>query len=227
MFTKILYIETITNGYKEEFLGTASLTAILFGIFVIISKNPIVSVLFLIGLFSAIASSLILSGYTFIGLSYLLVYIGAISILFLFILMLINVRVSELTSDTSNSIPLAIMGGLSFIYSVYEILPFSTKGFSNFFVNLMDNLANLKDILANFINLLVILKTINNNVYVTSTQWDGNLGENSDITSIGNILYTNYAVWLIITSLILLLAMVGSICLVVKYKSQYFRQDIK
>ena len=36
----------------------------------------------------------------FIGLSYLLVYVGAISILFLFVLMLINIRISELTSYT-------------------------------------------------------------------------------------------------------------------------------
>jgi len=51
----------------------------------------------------------------FIGLSYLLVYIGAVSILFLFILMLINVRVSELQAETSNSLPLAIIIGICFL----------------------------------------------------------------------------------------------------------------
>ena len=53
----------------------------LLGILVIISKNPIVSVLFLIGLFLCISCYLILTGLNFIGLSYLLVYIGAVSIL--------------------------------------------------------------------------------------------------------------------------------------------------
>jgi NADH-ubiquinone oxidoreductase chain 6 len=91
---------------------------------VIISKNPIVSVLFLIGLFLSISIYLILTGLNFIGLSYLLVYIGAVSILFLFILMLINVRISELLIDSINSIPLAILLGSFFNYFVNNALPY-------------------------------------------------------------------------------------------------------
>ena len=81
----------------------------------IVCRNPVVSVLFLIGLFVSIAGLLILIGYNFIGLSYILVYVGAVSILFLFILMLINIRISELLSETNNDIPLAI---LTFYYSI-------------------------------------------------------------------------------------------------------------
>src|SRR6202034_4589556 len=109
MYNIYLLNETFTNGYKAEVLDIISLVAILCGIFVIISKNPIVSVLFLIGLFLSISSYLIILGLSFIGISYLLVYVGAVSILFIFILMLINIRVSELLSYTSNSIPLAIL----------------------------------------------------------------------------------------------------------------------
>src|SRR5256885_13756972 len=123
----MLYIlkEIIFNGYKDIFLDFLYVIAIICGILVIISKNPIVSVLFLIGLFLSISAYLILLGMNFIGLSYLLVYIGAVSILFLFILMLINIRISELLSDTSNSIPLAIILGICFNYVVYQILPYS------------------------------------------------------------------------------------------------------
>jgi NADH-ubiquinone oxidoreductase chain 6 len=39
-----------------------------------------------------------------------------------------------------------------------------------------------------------------------------------DITSIGNVMYTSYSIWLIITSIILLLAMVGSIIITIKQK---------
>src|SRR5271170_1160805 len=92
--------ETFTSGYKVEILDIISVISIISGIFVIISKNPIVSVLFLIGLFLSISGYLIILGINFIGLSYLLVYVGAVSILFLFILMLINVRISELVSNT-------------------------------------------------------------------------------------------------------------------------------
>ena len=106
-----LYIinENFTSGYKDVFLDLMAIIAILCGVFIIISKNPVVSVLFLIGLFLSISAYLILTGLNFIGLAYLLVYIGAVSILFLFILMLINVRISELLIDSINSIPLAII----------------------------------------------------------------------------------------------------------------------
>lgn len=40
----------------------------------------------------------------------------------------------------------------------------------------------------------------------------------SDITAIGNIMYTSYFIWLIITSIILLLAMVGSIVITIRQK---------
>jgi len=122
----VLYIfkEIVFNGYKDIFLDFLYVAAIICGILVIITKNPIVSVLFLIGLFLSISCYLIMLGLNFIGLSYLLVYIGAVSILFLFILMLINIRISELLIDTNNSIPLAIILGISFNYSVNNILPY-------------------------------------------------------------------------------------------------------
>src|SRR5450432_860639 len=130
MYNIYILNETFTNGYKAEVLDIISLVAILCGVLVIISKNPIVSVLFLIGLFLSIASYLMILGLNFIGLSYLLVYIGAVSILFLFILMLINVRLSELLSNPNNSIPLAILIAISFNYPVYQILPNSITSFN-------------------------------------------------------------------------------------------------
>jgi NADH-ubiquinone oxidoreductase chain 6 len=210
--------ETFTNGYRVEILDFISLASILCGIFVIISKNPIVSVLFLIGLFLSISGYLIMLGINFIGLSYLLVYVGAVSILFLFILMLINVRISELLSDTSNSIPLAIIIGISFNYPVYQILPYSVAAFNSYTVNLNDIWYNnnYTDYLNKFFNFSNDSGEIG---FVSSKIWDGSLAETSHITSIGNIMYTNYSIWLIITSIILLLAMVGAIVITIKQKA--------
>ena len=182
------------SGYNVYSLDLLYLVAILLGIFVIISKNPIVSVLFLIGLFLCISVYLILTGLNFIGLSYLLVYIGAVSILFLFILMLINVRISELLIDSINSIPLALIVGSFFNYFVNNILPYMVM------TNNLSYHFSIKKKLTN----------------VTSVSWDGYLAETSHITSIGNILYGNYSIWLIITSIILLLAMVGAIVITLK-----------
>lgn len=189
----MLYIlkEMVFNGYSEVFLSLIQVLSIISGILVIISKNPIVSVLFLIGLFLVISGYLIMLGLNFIGLSYLLVYIGAVSILFLFILMLINVRISELSVDTSNSIPLATMVGISFVFCISIILP---------------NIFTLESIYDIFNYGLML---------VTSAFWDGNLTEASHITTIGNIIYTSHSGWILLTSIILLLSMVGAIVITI------------
>jgi NADH-ubiquinone oxidoreductase chain 6 len=124
--------ETYTNGYNTNILDIITLFAILSAILVIISKNPVVSVLFLIGLFASISSYLLMIGLSFLGLSYLIVYIGAVSILFLFILMLINIRISELQSNTGNSIPLAIGIAVSFNYPLFQLLPYDIAILNNY-----------------------------------------------------------------------------------------------
>ena len=211
--------EIYTNGYRVEILYFLSLLSILCGVFVIISKNPIVSVLFLIGLFLSVSIYLILLGLNFIGLSYLLVYVGAISILFLFILMLINVRVSELLSATNNTIPLAIIIAILFYTPIYEILPYSIASYINYTENLNTSINNILFNNTDYLN--KNYKFINDKdeiAFVTSKLWDGNLAEVTHISSLGNILYTNYSIWLIITSIILLLAMVGAIVITIKQK---------
>lgn len=126
MYNLFILADNITNGFLIDVIKFLYLISILCAIFVIISKNPIISVLFLIGLFITISIYLLFLGVNFLGLSYLLVYIGAVSILFLFILMLINIRVSELSSDTKNSIPLSVIV-IVFFYTFMSILiPFNT-----------------------------------------------------------------------------------------------------
>jgi len=144
-------IDNYLNGYKIQLLVLISLISLICGIFVIISKNPIISVLFLIGLFLCISAYLMLSGMTFIGIAYLLVYIGAVSILFLFILMLINVRISELQGNTNNSLPLALIIGIFLYYFLYRILPIS-------------DLINMNE---KFLN-VIYLNNKNVNLYATS-----------------------------------------------------------
>ena len=221
MNSLLLINETFTNGYRAEFIDIISLASILSGIFVIISKNPIVSVLFLIGLFLSIACYLLILGINFIGLSYLLVYVGAVSILFLFFLLLINVRISELLNDTSNSIPLALIIAVSFNYPVYEILPLNLSGFNIFgvYLNKTLNGFTLDNSFTDYISNAFSLFNNNNEImFVSSKFWDGSLAETTHITSIGNIMYTSYSMWLIITSIILLLAMVGAIVITIKQK---------
>ena len=206
----------ITNGFRIEFVDIIYLVSIALGILTIVSRNPIVSVLFLIGLFVNIAGLLILVGYDFIGLSYILVYVGAVSILFLFILMLINIRISELLNETNNDIPLAILTVLLFYYIIGQVLPakLTDNTIISYFSNSFSEVYNTQLQNESF-NIMDLKQQIS---YASSKGWDSSLIEPTHITSIGNIMYTSYSMWLIISSIILLLGMVGSIVITIKQK---------
>ena len=211
----LLINDYITNGFKVEFLDILYIISILFGVFTIISRNPVVSVLFLIGLFVNVAGILILSGINYLGLSYILVYVGAISILFLFILMLINIRISELLSETNNDIPLAILTVLLFYYIIGQVLPcnLTDKTIISSLSNRLTGLYNIE--ISNESSIVNLNQEIG---YVSSKGWDNSLIEFTQITGIGNLMYTNYSIWLIISSVILLLGMVGAIIITIKQK---------
>lgn len=202
----LFVLDDLFNGSWLGFLDLFAIVSVILGIFIIVTKNPVISVLFLILLFSSIACYLILLGVKFIGISYLLVYVGAVSILFLFILMLINIRVSELISDTNNNIPLALVTILTFVVLFTTVMPE---------ISVKSGMLGLYTFLHDIVN-------TDNIEYVTSKNWDGNLLDSTDIISIGNIMYTSYSIWLLITSIILLLAMVGAIVITIKQKKLGF-----
>lgn len=212
MLDLYVLIETYTNGYKTSVIDIVSICSIVCGIFVIISKNPIISVLFLIGLFFNISAYLMLIGMNFIGISYLLVYVGAVSILFIFILMLINIRVSELLSETNNTIPLAIIIVILFNYLISQVLPYSA---------IASNYTNIYYVLdKSFYTSYYLTDNIENDLNLaTSKLWDGSLSESTHITNIGSVMYTTYSMWLISTSIILLLAMVGAIVITIRQRN--------
>lgn len=206
-----LISESTTNGYSVECLDVLSVIAIIFAMGVILNKNPIASILSLIGLFGTISVYLILSGLTFIGFAYLIVYIGAVSILFLFILMLINIRTSEFESNNTNSLPLALLISILFNYILIKIIPSKINvGLSLSFFGARSNGST-------------IAATIGENtvgpegsLYVSSNYWDGNLIESSHISTLGGIIYTSYSLWLLLVSLILLVVMIGAILITIK-----------
>jgi len=90
-------------------------------VLVIVSVNPVIAVIFLIAVFCNAAGFLILLGVGFIGISYIIVYIGAIAVLFLFVIMMINIKLTDITeigSQYTKNMPLAIAIGLLFLYEL-------------------------------------------------------------------------------------------------------------
>jgi NADH-ubiquinone oxidoreductase chain 6 len=102
-------------------------------------------------------------------------------------------------------------------------LPYSIAGFNSYTIDLNNTLNDIwYNNYSDFFNKVFYLITnkIDNEeiLFVTSNIWDGNLAEISHITTIGNIMYTTYSLWLILASIILLLAMVGAIVITIKQR---------
>jgi NADH-ubiquinone oxidoreductase chain 6 len=158
-------------------------------IFTIITRNPVNAVISLISVFILSGLYLTILSLNFIGMSYIIIYVGAIAILLLFVVMMINVKYIELSRDsieTSSSLLLTfiIIGGL-----IFGLLP-----------KIYDSWSGI----------------INKSLYIYTSgeiSWDNYILTESSIIAMGNNLYTNFGTWLMLISIILLLAMIGPIIL--------------
>ena len=119
-------MNTILN-MKSLIIELLIINAIISAILVIIAKNPVISVIFLISLILNSALFLIIKGMPFIGISYILVYLGAIIVLFLFVIMMINIKLTdilEIGSQYTKNIPLALAISGLFLYEIFKLLPY-------------------------------------------------------------------------------------------------------
>jgi NADH-ubiquinone oxidoreductase chain 6 len=135
-------------------------------------------------------------------LAYLIVYVGAIAILFLFVVMMLNIKLVELqdsTENSSNPYPLALVLGTLFVSGLSLTNPNISK----------IDLPTIFD----SINLLSFKSDKLETLFVNHSNWDSVFVSLDQINSLGQVLYTSHALFLIIGSMILLLAMVGPIIL--------------
>ena len=66
------------------------------GLFVVLARNPVHSVLWLILAFFSAAGLMVLLGAEFIAMLLIIVYVGAVAVLFLFVVMMLDVDFAEL-----------------------------------------------------------------------------------------------------------------------------------
>jgi len=130
--------------------------------FVIFSKNIIQSVLYLILVFLLCSLLFIYLGAEFIGLIILIVYIGAIAVLFLFVIMMLNIRVLELSSTFSIYLPLACFLSLIFcfefiyIYNLFFFEKFNQLNYISWDIYMNSKIIALGELLFNECFLLFI-----------------------------------------------------------------------
>lgn len=163
----------------------------------ITSNNPIISIIFLITAFVNAAGYLILLGINFIGISYIVIYVGAIAVLFLFIILMINIKLTDIL-DTGYNFTKNLPLGLN-IASLLLFIFFSVAAQINLFPFYLSSTVG-------------VIATLG----AGATPKEGgisdiNLLEFSQIEVLGQILYTYASIFLIILSLILLLAMLAII----------------
>ena len=95
------------------FFYTFSFIAVISAIMVTVSKNTVHSVFFLILDFISISCLFIMIGAEFLGMIMLIVYVGAVAVLFLFVVMMLNVAQQKnkwfSSSDSSNHIPMGLI----------------------------------------------------------------------------------------------------------------------
>ena len=82
------------------------------GLFTVISKNPVHSVLWLILSFLSSAGLFVLLGAEFVAMLLIIVYVGAVAVLFLFVVMMLDVDFAELKAEMARYMPLALLIGL-------------------------------------------------------------------------------------------------------------------
>lgn len=194
-------------------INLLSFAAILSSVLVITSKNPVVAVIFLIFLFINTALYLIFLGIGFVGISYIIVYVGAITVLFLFVILMINIRlldILDIGSDYTKNLPLAFLVGTLFVYEIFSVIPFS---FNNIAVlNPHFDIFNFtNEIFLPYISSYssIILPI----VIMTLPSPEFFISDFSQISVLGQGLYTYGAMWLLLSSIILLLSMVSAILL--------------
>ena len=164
-----------------------STLGLLSAFFVIRANNPVHSVLFLIFAFCNVSALLICHSLDFFAFIFLVVYVGAIAVLFLFVVMMLNVAMTQ--KNPVQYLPIGGFIGFLFLAQILLLLdqPASTSAYLD---------------------------------------WHAYIQPVTNIEAIGQVLYTNYAPFFILASLILLVAMVGAIVLTMTKGRHVKRQAV-
>nr|YP_009463067.1 NADH dehydrogenase subunit 6 [Pleurotus platypus]YP_009499555.1 NADH dehydrogenase subunit 6 [Pleurotus cornucopiae]AUW35310.1 NADH dehydrogenase subunit 6 [Pleurotus platypus]AXB71284.1 NADH dehydrogenase subunit 6 [Pleurotus cornucopiae] len=195
------------------FVNILALGTLFSSVFAITSKNPVISIIFVIATFVQAAGYLIFIGVNFVGISYIVIYVGAIAVLFLFVIMMINIKLTDIL-ETGNqytkNLPLALAIGSLFTYVIFTIIPFNLNNVPALSL-ISESLINLNSLILNSNFISKDLISIIVNAYYNLSLSDINITDFTQIETLGYSLYTYGAIFLIILSVILLLAMLATI----------------
>jgi NADH-quinone oxidoreductase subunit J len=176
-----------------------SLAAIFAGVMVVASKNPVHSVLFLISAFISAAGLFVLMGAEYLAMVLVVVYVGAVAVLFLFVVMMLDVDFVEMKQGFLQYLPI---GGALAAVVVFELImvvavwAFPTDA----------ELARAHPA-------------------PTAAETVADPNGPTNIEALGLILYTDYVHYFQIAGIVLLVAMIGAIILTFRRREGVRKQD--
>lgn len=219
------------------------------------ARNPVHAVLYLVLTFCQAAALLILLGLDFFAMLFLIVYVGAIAVLFLFVIMMLNVKVVEVSDNTSRFLPFAGILGVLFFGQLFILcanefpallsdtqtwVP-STGGLAffgfpvEFFfrgcVNWCCGELTWGQWQADWAHCMHEFQACQSASPIllqlpVYTDWTHTFEALSSVQAIGTVLYTEYVLFFLLASCILLVAMVGAIMLTLHKGSSVKRQIV-
>jgi NADH-quinone oxidoreductase subunit J len=160
---------------------------ILSSFMVIVVQNSIYSVLFLVLSFISSACILFLLKCEFLSLVFILIYVGAIAVLFLFVVMMLDLKTSNVKKDSLKYFPFGFVIGSVFLSEIILVVGdiFKKNSYNSF---LLDN---------------------------TYVNWYDKLDSFTEIQAIGQVVYTQYVLQFLIAGNVLLLATVAAVVLTI------------
>ncbi|MEP9351127.1 NADH-quinone oxidoreductase subunit J [Xanthobacter sp. KR7-225] len=164
---------------------------------VISSRNPVHSVLFLILAFVNAAGLFILIGAEFLALILVVVYVGAVAVLFLFVVMMLDVDFVELRQGFLQYLPVGLVVGVIFLAELILVVGAWVTGPG-------------------------VAKAVSAAANVPPP----GAAAVSNVRALGQVLYTDYIYFFQAAGFVLLVAMIGAIVLTLRHKAGVKRQSI-
>ena len=178
-------------NFDSFLLYLLSILLVLSSLLVICVSNTVYSVLFLILSFIASAGILFLLDCEFMALIFVVIYVGAIAILFLFVVMMLDIKITDSFKDTLKYFPISI-----FFCAIF--------------------LGELSLLLVDCFTSNPYQTSLENNLHYN---WFEKIDSLTDIESLGQILYTHYIYHFLIAGVILLIGVVGAVILTINFET--------
>ena len=159
---------------------------LLSSVMIITVQNSVYSVVFLVLSFVSASGILFLIECEFFALLFIIVYVGAIAVLFLFVVMMLDVKISTTSYDRLRYFPIGLLIGIFLLIQIITTISVLFKPFYS------------------------------NSVFMNQYQdWYNKLDSLTEIEALGQILYTHYVLQFLIAGLILTLAVIGAVILTI------------